>query len=73
MDRKLKDYFKAGVKMAWYIDPKTKTARYCTGLDDCVPLDENGELVGDPVLPDFRLKLADLFAMATRQGPPTKQ
>jgi Uma2 family endonuclease len=73
MDRKLKDYFKAGVKMVWYIDPKTKTARCYTGVDQCISIDESGELVGDPVLPGFRLKLADLFAMATRQGPPAKQ
>jgi Uma2 family endonuclease len=70
MDRKLHDYFAAGVKMVWYIDPKTKTARCYTGEDQCTSIDESGELVGDPVLPGFRVKLGELFEKASRQAPP---
>jgi Uma2 family endonuclease len=70
MDRKLKDYFKAGVKMVWYIDPKAKAAKCYSDVDQLTSIDENDELVGDPILPGFRLKLADLFAQAARQAPP---
>ena len=30
MDRKLRDYFLADVRLVWYIDPKTRTARAYT-------------------------------------------
>ena len=30
MDRKLRDYFSAGVELAWVIDPKTQTANSYT-------------------------------------------
>ena len=30
MDRKLRDYFQAGVQLVWYIEPKTRTARAYT-------------------------------------------
>src|SRR5208282_3410633 len=35
MDRKLRDYFQAGVRLVWYIDPTTRTARAYTAEDAC--------------------------------------
>lgn len=70
MDRKLRDYFAAGVKMVWYINPKTKTALSFTSVDHCTTTDERGELVGDPVLSGFRVQLGELFEKAMRQAPP---
>lgn len=72
MDRKLRDYFTAGVQLVWYIDPAERNARCYTSPDGCVTIDETGELVGDPILPGFRLRLGELFARATRRFPPGK-
>ncbi len=62
MQRKLNDYFTAGVRLVWYIDPQDKTCRIYTSPDNCETLGESGTLDGDDVLPGFTLKLTDLFA-----------
>ncbi len=36
MARKLDEYFKAGVKLVWLVDPKTKTVRVYTAVDQFV-------------------------------------
>jgi Uma2 family endonuclease len=60
--RKLKQYFAAGVKEVWLIDPETGTAEIWTG-----PSLPEQELGGDaaitsPLLHGFNLALAELFA-----------
>ncbi|MBN2578493.1 MAG: Uma2 family endonuclease [Pirellulales bacterium] len=67
MDRKLHDYFSAGVKLVWYIDPATRSAKAYTAPDQCRNVDENGSLSGGDVLPGFTLPLKDLFARI--EGP----
>ncbi len=70
MDAKLVKYFKAGVLLAWYIDPKKRTAYVYTGPTDVVELDEQGVLEGGDVLPGFRLPLKEVFEHADQQPPP---
>jgi Uma2 family endonuclease len=60
--RKLKEYFLAGVRLVWIIDPKTRTARAHTAPDEFVALAEADALDGGDVLPGFRLPLKTLFA-----------
>jgi len=62
MERKLRDYFAAGVRLVWYIDPRSHTARTYTTPDKCEVLTEQGILSGGDVLPGFELSLAELFA-----------
>ena len=62
MDRKLHDYFTAGVRLVWYVDPVPRTVQVFTAVDRVVQLDENQTLTGDPVLPGFALPLRNLFA-----------
>lgn len=62
MDEKLRDYFKAKVRLVWYIDPRTKTARAFRSLKRFEDIPAAGSLDGGDVLPGFRLKLAELFA-----------
>jgi Uma2 family endonuclease len=64
MDRKLRDYFAAGVRLVWYVDPRTKTAKAYTSLKKCVEIASDGTLEGGKVLPGFRLPLQQLFARA---------
>jgi len=68
MDRKLRDYFAAGVRLVWYIDPPTRTARAYTAVDQMTEIGRDGVLSGGDVLPGFELPLADLFARAERRG-----
>jgi Uma2 family endonuclease len=62
MDRKLKDYFKAGTRLVWYIDPETRTAQAYIAPTDWKDIDRDGSLFGGDVLPGFELSLAKLFA-----------
>ena len=73
MQRKLRDYFTAGVRLVWYIDPRTRTARAYTAPDQCMLLNEHQSLSGGEVLPGFALPLGDLFAELDRQDTLTSK
>jgi Uma2 family endonuclease len=62
MDAKLRDYFAAGVRLVWYVDPVARNVRVFTAVDKVVVVGENETLTGDPVLPGFTLPLRELFA-----------
>ena len=61
MRRKRAVYFAAGVVRVWEIDPETRTATAWRGPDDSAEFGEADALPGEPMLPGFRLKLADVF------------
>jgi Uma2 family endonuclease len=62
MSRKLREYFNAGVRLVWFVDPRSRTAEVYTGADQSVTLREADTLDGGAVLPGFRLPLRQLFA-----------
>jgi len=62
MARKLRDYLSAGVRLVWYIDPRDRTARVFTSIDEGLRLGEKDVLDGGQVLPGFQLPLEKLFA-----------
>ena len=62
VQRKLRDYFAAGVRLVWYIDPDTRSAKSYTAEGQCVELGESQSLSGGDVLPDFELTLSELLA-----------
>ena len=63
MDEKLADYFAAGVRLVWYIDPVSRTAQAYTSVDDVQLVREDQALDGGAVLPGFVLPLRGLFAV----------
>jgi Uma2 family endonuclease len=67
IDRKLNDLFSTGCKLAWIIDPQTKSAKVHNSAKRFKELDETGILEGDKVLPGFKLALADIFAAVKRR------
>jgi Uma2 family endonuclease len=69
MARKLGEYFRAGVRLVWYVDPKRRTVRVYTALDRSVLLHENQTLDGGAVLPGFEISIGDWFAEARRTAP----
>jgi Uma2 family endonuclease len=62
MQRKLSDYFAAGVRLVWYVYPATREVYVYTSPDQCVRLAVQDTLDGGEVLPSFQLPLATLFA-----------
>jgi Uma2 family endonuclease len=69
MAAKLVKYFEAGVRLVWYIDPETRTARSYMSPSDVTEITLDGMLSGGDVLPDFQLSLSWLFSEADRSGP----
>jgi Uma2 family endonuclease len=62
MERKLEEYFEAGVRLVWYIDPRAFTVDVYSGLEARKTLRKGQALDGGAVLKGFRLPLKKLFA-----------
>jgi Uma2 family endonuclease len=67
MRRKLREYFQAGVRLVWLIDPATRTAEVYTSPRKKTALTADQAIDGGAVLPGFRVSLQELFARAGRQ------
>jgi Uma2 family endonuclease len=67
MELKHQEYFQAGVRLVWYIDPRTRSATVHTAPDQIETLDENGLLEGRDVLPGFQVRLGDLLDRVPRE------
>jgi Uma2 family endonuclease len=67
MQRKLRDYFKAGVKAVWIIYPKNRTAEVYASPKDKL-IEPTGALRGGDLLPGFELPLAKLFERMEKGG-----
>jgi Uma2 family endonuclease len=66
MERKLRDYFFAGVQLVWLIDPVQRSAEVYTAPDHHDTIGADGALDGGAVLPGLNLPLSRIFA---RLGP----
>ena len=67
MDRKLREYFRAGSHLVWYVNPKTRSVRVYTSPRKSRLVTEDQTLDGADVLPGFVLPLRKLFARAGRR------
>ena len=59
--RKLEEYFAAGTRLAWVVDPKSRTVRVHTEPRESVALGVDGVLDGGDVLRGLRLPVRDVF------------
>jgi Uma2 family endonuclease len=64
MERKLQEYFTAGVQLVWYVEPEPRRVRVYTSPSDVLSLGEQEVLTGDPVLPGFQLTISEWFDRA---------
>jgi Uma2 family endonuclease len=67
LDLKLRDYFNAGVRLVWFIYPKTQTAVVYTSPTSKKELSKDQALDGGKVLPGFSLPLKTLFVKSRRR------
>jgi Uma2 family endonuclease len=67
MRRKLRDYFHAGGKLVWIVDPGARTVRVHTSPRRSTLLTEDDTLTGGKVLPGFRLPIRTWFERASRR------
>ena len=70
MARKRREFFAAGTRLVWMVEPRKRTVTVFTGPEQAVTLDDSQTLDGGEVLPGFsRCQACDLFAELDRQGP----
>lgn len=62
MERKRREYFEAGVRLVWIIDPDARTVAVHPASKEARRLSERDALDGGDVLPGFSLPLTELFA-----------
>jgi Uma2 family endonuclease len=62
MDRKLREYFAAGVRCVWLFDPRARVVQVYSAPERCNTVDENGIVDGGDVLPGFRASVAEWLA-----------
>ena len=67
MEDKLKEYFKAGVRLVWYVDPDKRSAEVFTSPADVEQLNADDILDGRDVLPGFKLKIKDWLDKVPRE------
>jgi Uma2 family endonuclease len=67
MQRKLREYFQAGSRLVWYVDPENRTVRVYTSPRKSRLLTEEDTLDGGKVLPGFSLPIKKWFARASRK------
>jgi Uma2 family endonuclease len=68
---KLVEYFKAGVRLVWFVDLRAKAVTVYTSPSRSKVVSESGTLDGGKVLPGFELPVEKLFARLKRK--PKKQ
>ncbi|HWE94071.1 MAG TPA: Uma2 family endonuclease [Tepidisphaeraceae bacterium] len=61
MTRKRGEYFDAGVRLLWIVDPKLRTVAVYTDPQGPTILDETQTLTGGTVLPGFSVAIKSLF------------
>jgi Uma2 family endonuclease len=62
MEQKLNEYFRSGTRLAWIVDPQSRTVEVYHAPDRSIRvLRETDQLEGEHVLPGFAVPVSDLF------------
>ena len=67
MDRKLREYFAAGTRLVWMMDPEAVTVSVYTSPEEWSVCTVDGELDGGDVLPGFRVSVREWMQKAGRR------
>jgi Uma2 family endonuclease len=73
MERKLHDYFRAGVLLVWFVDPRLRTVTVYTTPHKFTVLQKDQTLDGGSVLPGFSVTLEELFAAVGQEQKTTRK
>jgi Uma2 family endonuclease len=69
MGEKLRDYFEVGVRLVWFVRPKSRVVDVYTAIDYFTRLTASMRLDGGDVLPGFSVVVGELFEMPKRPAP----
>ena len=63
MTEKAKEYFAAGARLVWIVNPKLKTVTVYRSTNDIITLTDKDTLDGDKVVLGFQISVAEIFAI----------
>lgn len=69
MSRKRREYFHAGVRLVWMVDPRARTVAVFQSPEEVKIVDQQGLLDGGDVLPGWSIDLSRLFGKLDREVP----
>ena len=61
IEERVSDFLRAGVPLVWVVDPRNRSAHAYQPGGTFRRLTADDDLTGDPVLPGFRVRIADLL------------
>ena len=68
LERKLNEYFADGVKLVWYIDPRSETIRAYSSPQSFRELAKGDTLDAGEIIPGFQLDVAEFFRIEPPQS-----
>lgn len=63
VNRRIKEQLDFGTRLVWLVDPESRNVTAYRPGKPYYVVEEGDEITGDDVLPDFRCKVAEFFAM----------
>ena len=73
MAEKLREYFEKGVRLVWYVRPRSRVVDVYTAPDHFTRLTASMRLDGGDVLPGFSVQVGELFEMPKRPAAKGEQ
>jgi Uma2 family endonuclease len=73
MNEKLKEYFEKGVRLVWYVRPRSRVVDVYTAPDHYTRLTASMQLDGSDVLPGFSVQVGELFQRPKRASDKGKR
>jgi len=73
MGEKLQEYFEKGVRLVWYVRPRSRVVDVYTAPDHFTRLTASMRLDGGDVLPGFSVQVGELFQMPKRPSDKGKE
>jgi Uma2 family endonuclease len=73
MARKRQEYFTAGARLVWIVDPDARTVEVFTPTKTAALLRSTDTLDGGDVIPGFALHLSELFGKLDSQAPAVQE
>lgn len=69
MEEKRAEYHASGTELVWIVYPENRTIEVSASADHVATLSAEDTLTGEPVLPGFAVKVADIFNAADLASP----
>ena len=63
VQKKVEEYLAGGVRLIWVVEPATKTVTAYRSHQDVKVFTEDQELEGGDVIPGFRIRVVEIFAL----------